>query len=216
LNGSGCTEAAKSTQWPSGNLGIDAIVGTSGQVGRILHKPRQVLRIAVVMGISGSGKSTVGRALADRLGWDYQEGDRLHPPANVAKMSAGYPLDDADRAPWLAAVAATIDGWRGAGKAGIVTCSALKRRYREILIGDRDGVGLVYLAGSRELIAERLAARRGHFMPAALLDSQFAALEPPDADERPIVVSAELPVDAIVDHLVTVLSPSRATIPARP
>jgi carbohydrate kinase (thermoresistant glucokinase family) len=168
------------------------------------------------MGVSGCGKSTVGRALAERLGWNFQEGDDLHPDANVAKMRASRPLDDADRAPWLAAIAAKIDGWRKAGEAGVITCSALKRRYRDVLIGDRDDVGLIYLAGSRGLIAERLAGRCGHFMPAALLGSQFDTLEPPGADEHPLTVSAELPVDVIVDGLVTELSPSRATVAAQP
>ena len=181
-----------------------------------MREVKPVRRVFVVMGVSGSGKTSVAHALADRLGWNFQEGDRLHPPANVAKMMAGHPLDDADRAPWLAAVAATIDGWRDAGEPGVITCSALKRRYRDAIIGDRPDVGLIYLFGTRDLIAGRLAARRGHFMPAALLDSQFEALEPPEADEHPIKVSASLPVDAIVDHLVTVLSPSRATIPAQP
>ena len=169
-------------------------------------------RVAVVMGVSGSGKTTIGRALARRLGWLFQEGDALHPPENVAKMSAGHPLDDADRAPWLAAIAALIDEWRARGKAGVITCSALKRRYREVIIGDRPGVRLVYLAGSRESIAERLAARRGHFMPATLLDSQFAALEPPLPKEGAIVVSVEAPVAAIVARTAASLAPV-GTIP---
>ena len=169
-------------------------------------------RVAVVMGVSGSGKTTIGRALARRLGWLFQEGDALHPSENVAKMSAGQPLDDADRAPWLAAIAALIDEWRARGKAGVITCSALKRRYREVIIGDRPGVRLVYLAGSRELIAERLAARRGHFMPATLLDSQFAALEPPMPEEGAIVVSVEAPVADIVARIAASLVPA-GTIP---
>src|SRR6476646_6878153 len=127
------------------------------------------------MGVSGSGKTTIGRALAKRLGWLFQEGDALHPPENVGKMKAGHPLDDEDRAPWLAAIAVTIDAWRAQGDARIITCSALKRRYREIVIGDRPDVRLVYLEGSRDLIGERVRARRGHFMPASLLDSQFTA-----------------------------------------
>src|SRR5262249_36946697 len=144
---------------------------------------RPAVRVAVIMGVSGCGKSTVGAALAHRLGWEFAEGDALHPPANVAKMQAGHPLDDDDRRPWLAAVAAHIDEWRRSGTSGVITCSALKRRYRRVIIGDRSAVRLVYLCGTRGVIAERLQARRGHFMPPRLLDSQFAALEPPDADE---------------------------------
>lgn len=158
------------------------------------------------MGVSGSGKTTIGRALAQRLGWRFQEGDALHPPENIAKMKAGHPLDDADRAPWLVAIAAHIDEWRHHGECGIITCSALKRRYREIVIGDRHDVRLVYLDGSRALIGERIAGRRSHFMPASLLDSQFAALEPPAPEEDAIIVSIDAPVDAIVTRLVAALS----------
>ena len=128
--------------------------------------------ILVVMGVAGSGKTTVARMLAERLGWRFQEGDALHPPGNVAKMSAGTPLTDDDRWPWLHAIAAVIDGWRAEGASGIVTCSALKRAYREILVGGRADVRLVHLAGDKALIAARMAARKGHFMPTALLDSQ--------------------------------------------
>ena len=158
--------------------------------------------ILVVMGVSGSGKTTVARGVAERLGWRFQEGDALHPPANVAKMSAGTPLSDGDRWPWLAAIAAVIDGWRDAGVSGVVTCSALKRAYRAVLMGGRPDVRLVYLAGDKALISQRMAARKGHFMPAALLDSQFAALEVPGAEERPIVVDIGPAVGAIVDALV--------------
>jgi len=176
-----------------------------------VHRPL----VVVVMGVAGSGKTTVGRALADRLGWDFQEGDALHPPENVAKMRAGHPLNDEDRAPWLAAVAARIDEWRGQGKAGIVTCSALKRQYREFIIGDRPDVGLVYLHGSRELLAERLAGRRGHFMPAGLLDSQLATLEPPAAEENAIDVTVDAPVESIVERIVTALAPAGTIAPSR-
>jgi len=157
--------------------------------------------IVVVMGVSGCGKTTVARLLAERLGWQMQEGDALHPPANVAKMSAGTPLTDEDRWPWLREIAAVIDRWRAAGTSGVVTCSALKRAYRDILVGDRPDVRLAYLRGSKPLIAERLAARKGHFMPPALLDSQFATLEEPGADERPIVLDVADTPAAIVDHL---------------
>jgi gluconokinase len=163
-------------------------------------------RIAVIMGVSGSGKTTVGRALAQRLGWQFQEGDALHPAENIAKMKAGHPLDDEDRAPWLAAVAAHIDEWRRRGECGVITCSALKRRYRDIIIGNRADVRLIYLEGSPALIGKRVSARRGHFMPPALLDSQFAALEPPVGEENAITVSVHMPVDAIVARIAAALS----------
>jgi carbohydrate kinase (thermoresistant glucokinase family) len=143
--------------------------------------------ILVVMGVSGSGKTTVAEMLAAALGVEFLEGDKLHPRANVEKMKSGTPLTDQDRWPWLRAIAAKIDDWRTQGKAGVITCSALKRAYRDILIGDRREVRLVYLRGSHQLIHERMAARRGHFMPVGLLDSQFAVLEEPGPDERPIV-----------------------------
>ena len=138
------------------------------------------------MGVSGCGKSTVAGLLAGWLGWDLVEGDDLHPAANIAKMSAGKPLDDTDRWPWLGRVAEWIHAETAAGRPGIVTCSALKRSYRDVLRGP--SVTFVHLAGSRDVIARRLAARHGHFMPAGLLDSQFATLEPPGPDERAISV----------------------------
>lgn len=145
--------------------------------------------IVIVMGVSGSGKTTVSALVAAALGWQFQEGDELHPPANVKKMHSGTPLTDADRLPWLQKIAAEIDAWRVRGQSGVVTCSALKQVYRDILIGDRADVRLVYLRGSYELIRRRLAARHEHFMPAALLESQFATLEEPTEDEHPIVVN---------------------------
>jgi gluconokinase len=154
------------------------------------------------MGVSGSGKSTVGEDLARHLHAAYQEGDSLHPAANVDKMSHGIPLTDADRRPWLLSIAAVIDGWLERREAGVVTCSALKRAYRELLVGDREGVALVYLEGSHELISQRMAARHGHFMPTALLDSQFATLEPPGTDEAPITVSVDAEPDAIVEAIM--------------
>ena len=157
--------------------------------------------ILVVMGVAGSGKTTVARTLAERLGWRFQEGDALHPPANVAKMSAGTPLTDEDRWPWLHAIAAVIDTWRAEGASGIVTCSALKRAYRDILIGPREDVRLVHLAGEKAVIAARMAARKGHFMPTALLDSQFATLEPPGTDENPILVDIGPEAEAIILEL---------------
>jgi len=171
-----------------------------------LQEHRQAPHIAVIMGVSGSGKTTIGRVLARRLGWLFLEGDALHPPENIAKMKAGHPLDDEDRAPWLAAVAARIDQWRDDGKCGVVACSALKRRYRDIIIGGRADVRLIYLEGSRALIGERLAQRHDHFMPASLLDSQFAALQPPTADEDAITVPVDVPVDAIVARIAAALA----------
>jgi carbohydrate kinase (thermoresistant glucokinase family) len=144
--------------------------------------------VVVVMGVSGSGKTTVAKLLAETSGWQFQEGDTLHPPENVKKMSAGIPLTDADRLPWLRKIAEVIDGWRARGESGVVTCSALKRSYRDIIIGDRPEVRLLYLKGSPDLIRRRMAARHGHFMPTTLLDSQFSILEEPSPDENPIVV----------------------------
>jgi gluconokinase len=147
--------------------------------------------VLVLMGVSGSGKSTVAALLAGRLGWDFEEGDDLHPPANVAKMHAGHPLDDEDRKPWLAKVAEWITEHTDAGRPGIITCSALKRSYRDVLRGEH--VVFVYMAGTQEAIGARLASRHGHFMPTSLLDSQFATLEPPNPDERAITVPINAP-----------------------
>jgi gluconokinase len=144
--------------------------------------------IAVVMGVSGSGKTTVSALLAAALGCQFQEGDELHPRENVEKMRGGTPLTDVDRMPWLHKIAEEIDGWRARGASGVLTCSALKRSYRDIIIGDRPEVTLVYLKGSYDLIRRRMAVRHEHFMPVALLDSQFATLQEPTPDEHPITV----------------------------
>jgi carbohydrate kinase (thermoresistant glucokinase family) len=159
-------------------------------------------RILVVMGVSGSGKSTVAGALADRLGWALAEGDDFHSPENVAKMHAGTPLTDADRGPWLKSIAAWIETRLKAGQSGIITCSALKHAYRDLLGGGRPGVLFVYLKGSPSVMAEHLAGRRGHFMPASLLASQFETLEEPAADEPVLTVDVDQPVEAIVDEIV--------------
>ena len=145
--------------------------------------------VLVLMGVAGSGKSTIGEALSQRLGWPYADADEFHLPANVAKMSAGHPLNDDDRKPWLAAIAAHIDAAREQGRHAIVSCSALKRVYRDVIVGGRPDVRLVLLDGTKEEIFARMSARKNHFMPLGLLDSQFATLERPGADERPIVVS---------------------------
>ncbi|WP_315811643.1 gluconokinase [Bradyrhizobium sp. SZCCHNR2028] len=163
----------------------------------------------VIMGVSGSGKSTIGEALGQRLGWRFEDGDSFHPPANVAKMSAGHPLTDEDRWPWLQAIAAEIARCRTAGQHIIIACSALKKAYRDILVGDRNDVRMVYLQGSQELIGERMSHREGHFMPPGLLASQFATLEPPGAAEHPIAVSVDAPVAAIVDDIMQQLHAGR-------
>lgn len=156
----------------------------------------------VVMGVSGSGKTTVAELLAKQLGWRFVEGDRLHPPANVEKMKQGVALTDADRAPWLDRIGEELRSWATAGQSGVLTCSALKRAYRDILVHGRSDVRIVYLNGTQELIASRLAERKGHFMPSGLLASQFATLEPPDAEENPVTVSIDGSVDTIIDDIV--------------
>jgi carbohydrate kinase (thermoresistant glucokinase family) len=167
-----------------------------------VQRSRDNPSVAVVMGVAGAGKTTVGERLAERLKWSFVDGDRLHPPENVAKMQSGHPLTDADRAPWLAAIAGKISLWLARDASGVITCSALKREYRRVIIGDRPGVRLIFLNGARTLIAERLAARCGHFMPASLRDSQFAALEPPSPDENPMTVAIDQPIDRIVGQIV--------------
>jgi gluconokinase len=152
--------------------------------------------VLVVMGVTGSGKSTLAALLAQRLGWPLQEGDALHPQANVDKMAAGQPLDDADRQPWLRLVAAWIDARAAAGEPGIVTCSALKRAYRDVL--RREGVRFVHLTGERDLLAQRMQDRSGHFMPPSLLDSQLATLEAPGVDEAAITIDIALVPEAQV------------------
>jgi gluconokinase len=147
--------------------------------------------IIVVMGVSGSGKTTVAAMLAGALGAKFLEGDDLHPRSNVEKMRSGTPLTDADRLPWLQRIAQEIDAWRANGDKGVVTCSALKRAYRDIIVGNRPEVALVYLRGSRELIQHRIAARHEHFMPVGLLDSQFATLQEPADAEHAVVIDVE-------------------------
>ena len=156
------------------------------------------MTVIIVMGVSGSGKTTIAERLAASEGWPLLEGDSFHPPANVAKMATGTPLTDDDRWPWLRAIANAIDTCQARGESAVVACSALREVYRGILIGERTYVRLVYLKGSRALIAERLANRHGHFMPATLLDSQFATLEEPGPDENPIIVEIGGTPDAIV------------------
>jgi len=158
------------------------------------------------MGVSGAGKSTIATAVAERLCWTFLEGDDLHPAANIAKMKSGIPLDDADRAPWLAAIAAWIDRQAQACDPAVVACSALKRRYRQILTDGRPFVRIVYIDGDRDIIRERIAARTHLYFPPALLDSQFEALEPPGSDEHPIVVDISQPLEAQVEAIVAAIS----------
>ena len=162
----------------------------------------------LVMGVSGSGKSTAGESLAVELGWPFRDADSFHPAANVAKMSAGIPLTDDDRWPWLDAIAAWIDARRATATPGIVSCSALKRSYRRILLDGRPDVRLVYLQGDKPLIAGRMARRTGHFMPPALLDSQFATLEEPTADEWPIIAPIEQSPRKIIEHILANMAQS--------
>ena len=156
----------------------------------------------VVMGVSGSGKSTIADGLAERIGWRSEDGDKFHPASNIAKMSAGHPLTDEDRWPWLQAIANEIDRVCKAGERAVIACSALKRAYRDVLVHGRSDVRIVYLEGTQQLIVDRLARRKGHFMPPGLLDSQFKTLEPPARDENAVTVSIDAPVDAIVDDII--------------
>ncbi len=153
----------------------------------------------VVMGVSGSGKSVVGAALAQRLRVPFADGDDLHPPANVAKMSAGHPLDDDDRYPWLEAIGQWLVAHHDGGVMG---CSALKRKYREQLRRHCPDVEFLYLSGSLEVIGKRQASRPGHFMPTSLLESQFDTLQPLEPDEYGITIDVDQRIDAIVDEYI--------------
>lgn len=159
----------------------------------------------IVMGVSGCGKSTVGPKLAAGLGWPFEDGDAFHPPANVAKMSAGTPLTDADRWPWLAAIAARIARARAGGTGVVIGCSALKRAYRDALRDGHRDLRFLHLAGSPELIASRQAARRGHFMPASLMASQFATLEPPAGEPDAIELAVEDTPQALAEAALRAL-----------
>ena len=165
------------------------------------------------MGVAGSGKSTIGEQLAKRLGWVYEDGDTFHPASNVAKMSAGTPLTDEDRWPWLKAIADEIDRLCAAGIRAVVACSALRRAYRDVLVHGRNDVRIVYLEGTQQLIADRIGGRKGHFMPPGLLASQFKTLEPPADDEHPLTVSIDAPVETIVDNIVRQVGPGPAANP---
>jgi gluconokinase len=165
----------------------------------------------VVMGVSGSGKTTVAELLAKQLGWPFMEGDRLHPPANVEKMRQGIPLTDADRAPWLDRIGEELKSWAAEGKSGVLTCSALKRAYRDRIRAARPDVRFIYVKGSETLIEARVAARHHEYMPASLLRSQFDTLEEPTPDEQAVTVDAGGSADEEVAAVIAALnlSPSR-------
>ncbi|GEC04410.1 gluconokinase [Streptomyces spinoverrucosus] len=170
--------------------------------------------VVVVMGVAGTGKTTIGPLLAARLGVPYAEGDDFHPQANIAKMSAGIPLDDEDRWPWLDAIGAWAHGRTGLG--GVVSSSALKRSYRDRLRAAAPGIVFVHLTGDRELIEDRMAHRQGHFMPTALLDSQFATLQPLQADETGVAVDVAGTPEEITARAVAALDALEPTSPSVP
>lgn len=161
--------------------------------------------VLVIMGVSGSGKTTVGAMLARRLGWPFQEGDDLHPTANLEKMRSGIPLTDEDRRPWLELIADWVDQHMDASENGVVTCSALKREYRDAIDRRRHGVVFVFLDGSKATIARRLESRHGHFMPPQLLQSQLEDLEPPAPDEPAIRIGIQASPELIVDDVIDAL-----------
>jgi gluconokinase len=165
----------------------------------------------VVMGVSGCGKSTIGALLASRLRWEFEDADWFHPASNVDKIHSGIALTDEDRWPWLDAVATWIDQTRRSGGHGVIACSALKRRYRNVLIGDRADVRLVYLRGDEALIARRIATRHEHFMPRSLLHSQFEVLEEPGLDENPITVPIEPQPHEIVTRILSAMNIAKDT-----
>ncbi|WP_447041888.1 gluconokinase [Streptomyces sp. DSM 118878] len=166
-------------------------------------KERRTPHVVVIMGVAGTGKTTIGPLLADRLGVPYAEGDDFHPPANIEKMSSGTPLTDDDRWPWLDAIGAWADG--RAGKGGVVSSSALKRGYRDRLRAAAPGITFVHLTGDRKLIEDRMSHRQGHFMPTALLDSQFATLQPLGADEAGVAVDVSGSPEEITERAVEAL-----------
>jgi gluconokinase len=158
--------------------------------------------IVLVGGVAGSGKTTVGTMLADRLHWPFTDADAFHPAANIAKMASGVPLTDADRRPWLDAITAFMDQRIAAGEPAVAGCSALKQAYRDWLLAGRPAVRMVFLEISRELAHERLAARHGHFFTAALMDSQFAELEPPRDNEQVLVLDGSAAADRLVAEII--------------
>lgn len=194
--------ATASTQ--AGSLGTDSGALEFAAASRVRGT------VLVLMGVSGCGKTAVALALQRLLGWKFKEGDDLHPPANVEKMRLGHPLNDEDRRPWLECVAQWIDERLAAGEPGIITCSNLKRAYRQVTIGKRKGVTLVFLHAAEAVIAARLARRTHRYMPASLLHSQFQALEEPAADEHPVLVAVDgILTHTVIDLLRKVAAPAR-------
>jgi len=171
-----------------------------GSVTPARSKPAKPV-VLVLMGVSGCGKTTVAHILADRLGWLFKEGDDLHPQSNIVKMKGGRPLNDSDRRRWLERVAVWVERQVDAGENGLISCSALKRSYRDVINRRGSGVVFVFLAGSKTTIAQRLAARQAHFMPLSLLDSQFADLEDPQPDEPHITVDIDPPPTVIAQRI---------------
>ena len=177
----------------------------------IVAPPKRGVRpsVLLLMGVSGAGKTTTGKRVAKRLGWVFRDADEFHPPENIAKMAAGVPLTDDDRWPWLDAIGAWIDAQRPHGGKAVVTCSALRRVYRDRLCTGRPELKLVFLKGSKALIADRLSRRFGHFMPAALLESQFNTLEEPRRDERALVINVALPPSRVVANITRYVAPEQ-------
>jgi gluconokinase/6-phosphogluconolactonase len=169
------------------------------------HPTLSGIAAIIIMGVSGAGKSTIGQALADRLGFAYEDGDAYHPQANIDKMHAGVPLTDEDRWPWLHAIAAAIDAKADSGTPVVIACSALRRVYRDVLVHGRSDVRIVYLKGTEGLIARHLKDRAGHFMNPSLLDSQFEALEEPSADEPAVTVDVDQPFESMVRDIMNKL-----------
>jgi len=159
--------------------------------------------IVIVAGVAGSGKTTVGTLLANRLGWRFADADSFHPAANVAKMRAGIPLTDEDRAPWLRAITGWMDDVEALGESGVITCSALKRRYRDQLLSGRPNATMVFLEVSKAVLVQRLSHRLGHFFPEKLLDSQLAAVEPPAPDEHVLALPVDGDPAQMVSEIVT-------------
>ena len=164
--------------------------------------------ILIVAGVAGSGKTTIGALLAGRLRWRFADADTFHPAENIAKMREGIPLTDADREPWLRAVTAWMDERIAAGQSGVVTCSALKRAYRDRLLSGRPMATMVFLQVPREVLEKRLVSRRSHFFPEKLLDSQLNTLEPPAPDERVNTVLEEGDAESTVAQILATLWPS--------
>ncbi len=170
------------------------------------RSPGPVLAV-LLMGVSGCGKTEIGQRLAAALGWPFHDGDGFHPPENVERMRQGTPLTDVHREPWLDAIAADLARTVASGRGGVYACSALARRYRQRLGLPHPAIRLVHLAGEKETIRRRLEARRGHFMPASLLESQLAALEPPTPEEDALVVDVGQDPETIVRHIIAALRP---------